>query len=240
MPVLEDIISTLDGDAAVKEVRIGPFWTAVVSNRCGLASSMFAHGQHQRVPAPGAGKLTEKTARELVKEINSGSDLMRCVACAAVNSILQIDLNRCIEINAGKVLMKKAVNKKVAIVGHFPFIEKARQVASSLWVLEKRPVEGDEPAEKAPEIIPQADIVAITGTALINGTMDDLLSYCNKNSFVMVLGPTTPISPVWFDYGVDMVLGSVVVHVEEALKKISEGAIFRQLKDCVKLLAIER
>jgi len=125
-------------------------------------------------------------------------------------------------------------------VGHFPFVEKIRQVASSLWVLEKHPIEGDEPAEKASELIPQADVVAITGTALLNGTMDDLLSYCNKSSFVMVLGPSTPISPVWFDYGVDMVLGSVVTNVEGALRKISEGAIFRQLKDCVRLLAIER
>jgi hypothetical protein len=240
MPVLEDIISTLNDNAAVKEVRIGPFWTAVVSKKCGLASSMFTHGHHLRVPVPGAGRLTGKTVRELVQEANSESDMMRCIACSALNSILQVDMDRCVEINAESVLMKKAPNKRAVIVGHFPFVEKIRQVASSLWVLEKHPIEGDEPAEKASELIPQADVVAITGTALLNGTMDDLLSYCNKSSFVMVLGPSTPISPVWFDYGVDMVLGSVVTNVEGALRKISEGAIFRQLKDCVRLLAIER
>jgi uncharacterized protein (DUF4213/DUF364 family) len=40
-----------------------------------------------------------------------------------------------------------------------------------VWILEQRPGLDDLPAEAAAEVIPQADVVAITGTSLINHTL---------------------------------------------------------------------
>ncbi len=57
----------------------------------------------------------------------------------------------------------------------------------------------------------QADIVAITGSALINHSIERLLNLCRPESFVVVLGPTTPLSPVLFDHGVDVICGTRVV-----------------------------
>lgn len=240
MAVIGDIIASLKEDAPITEVRIGPFWTGVKSKNLGMASSMFVHEHRLGAPVPDAGKLTTRTAKDLAREVGSGSDLMRCLAIAAANSILEVDLDRCAELNAEAVLMEKGRGKRVAIIGHFPFVEDVRRVASDLWVLEKRPLEGDDPAERAAELVPRADIVAITGTALLNGTMEELLSYCRSDSFVIVLGPTTPISPVWFDYGVDMVSGTVVTDPQAAMRSIAEGAIFRQLLHCVRLLTMVR
>jgi hypothetical protein len=56
---------------------------------------------------------------------------------------------------------------------------------------------------------------------------------------VIVLGPTTPLSPVLFDYGVDMVSGTKVVDVEAVLRCISQGATFKQVKG-VRLLTLRR
>ena len=61
----------------------------------------------------------------------------------------------------------------MALVGHFPFIPKLRPAVGQLWVIEQHPVEDDYPAEAAVDLIPQADVVAITGSALINHTLDD-------------------------------------------------------------------
>lgn len=241
MKIVQDIISTLKHDAPVKEVRIGPFWTGVHSKNCGLSSTIVTHESCGMVPVAEAGSLAEKTALELARYALSDSILQRCIGMAAVNSILDIELDRCTEVNAADVLMEKACRKKAVVVGHFPFVERLRRAASSLWVLEKRPRQGDRPAEQAPEIIPEADVVAITGTALLNRTMEELLAYCRKESFVMVLGPTAPLSSVWFDYGVDMVSGSLVVRPHEVLKNISEGMIFKQLhKNRIKLLTMAR
>jgi len=108
-------------------------------------------------------------------------------------------------------------------------------------VVERKPQSGDIPDSEAKRVIPQADVIAITGTALINGTMGELLSLCPKKSLVMVLGPTAPLSPVWFDYGVDLVSGTRVVDPELVLRLVSEGVVFKQVHGRgIKLLTMQK
>lgn len=40
MKILDDPIGSLRGDAPARDVRVGPFWTAVWSRGCGLASTV--------------------------------------------------------------------------------------------------------------------------------------------------------------------------------------------------------
>jgi hypothetical protein len=101
-------------------------------------------------------------------------------------------------------------------------------VARRLWVLEQRPQEGDLPAEAAEEVLPQADVVGLTGTSFINHTVDRLLDL-SKKAFVVMIGPTSPLSPVLFDSGVDVIAGVKVVEPEKTIRTISEGAIFSQI-----------
>jgi hypothetical protein len=56
---------------------------------------------------------------------------------------------------------------------------------------------------------------------------------------VIVLGPTTPLSPVLFDCGVDLIAGTVVVNPKEALQLAGQGAIFRQMRG-VRLVTMAR
>ncbi len=65
---------------------------------------------------------------------------------------------------------------------HFPFIPKIREIVRNLWVIEKNPHPGDYPEEKAKELIPDADVLAITGTAITNHTIEELLKLKNKNT----------------------------------------------------------
>ncbi|GAJ23050.1 unnamed protein product, partial [marine sediment metagenome] len=58
---------------------------------------------------------------------------------------------------------------------------------------------------------------------------------------VMVLGATTPLSPVWFDYGVDLVSGTRVIDPKLVLRLVSEGIVFKQIQGRgVKLLTIQK
>ena len=56
------------------------------------------------------------------------------------------------------------------------------------------------------------------------------MRFCRPGALVIVLGPTAPLSPVLFDYGVDVISGSRVVDVEAVLRYISQGATFKQVK----------
>jgi len=244
MKIIDDIISNIEESAKnipVKEVRIGPFWTGVWSKYGGLASTTFTHEPAMPPPLREAGRLTEKSILELCNYANSNCLLQASVGMAAINSALEIDLNKCRNINAAEVLYEKGKNKKVVVVGHFPFVNKLHRFTKALWVVERRPQSGDISASEAKRVIPQADIIAITGTALINGTMGELLALCPKKSLVMVLGPTTPLSPVWFDYGVDLVSGTRVIDPELVLRLVSEGVVFKQIHGRgVKLLTIQK
>ena len=152
------------------------------------------------------------------------------IGVAAINSLLDVDEERCVELNAETWLAQRGQGKRVAVVGSFPFAPRLRGKVGELWVLERHPSEGELLAEEASEVIPRADVVAITGTALINRTLDALLGMCREDSSVMVLGPSTPLSPVLFDYGVDVVSGTQVVDTDLVLTLISQGATFRQVK----------
>jgi uncharacterized protein (DUF4213/DUF364 family) len=232
MSVLEDLLASLGRDAAVREVRTCVHWTAVVSSQqCGLASSIQREQQgqgHQSVR--GVGTLHERSALELAQYATSDILLEASIGMAAINSLMDVDQERCVELNAADWLAERGQGKRVAVVGSFPFVPKLREEVGELWVLERHPSEGELLAEEASSIIPQADVVAITGTSLINHTLDDLLALCRPESSVMVLGPSTPLSPLLFDYGVDVVSGTVVVDTDLVLTLIGQGATFRQVK----------
>jgi uncharacterized protein (DUF4213/DUF364 family) len=238
--LLDDLIASLKTDAPAREVRVGRFWTAVWSRGCGLASTTgVGEHEHGATFVREAGNLAGRSAFELARLAYSDSPLEAGIGMAAINSLLEVDEARCLELNAGDLLIERGWGKKVALVGHFPFVPALREAAEQLWVLELRPHPGDVGAEEAAAVVPQADIVAITGSAFINHTLEGLLSLRRPESLVMVLGPTTPLSPVLFDHGADVISGTRVVDPELALRCVSEGATFRQMRG-IRLLTMER
>ncbi len=239
MRILDDLIASLEEDAPVEEVHTCVFWTAVVSKRCGLASTVREVGPHGERQVQGVGSLHKKSALELAQYVKSDLPLEASIGMACINSLLEVDESQCVELNARDFLLERGRDKKIALVGHFPFIAKLRGVAKRLWVVERYPAKEELPAEAAEEVLTQADLVAITGTALINHTLDHLLSLCRPDSLVMLLGPTTPLSPVLFDYGVDIISGIKVIDTKSVLCCISQGATFQQVKG-VRLLTMTK
>ncbi len=237
MKILDDLISTLDFNATVQEIRQGVFQTAVLSRNCGLAATLPRDALRQKPPlVKEAGSLKQKSTKELVHMAHCESLLEAAIGVAAINSLLEIEESCCIERNAADLIMEKGKGQKVAIVGHFPFIPKVRQSAAELWVMEKNPVEEDLPEAEADNVIPQADVVGITGTAVTNHTLEHLLELCNPNAYVIVLGDSAPLSPIFFDHGVDAVGGTKVIDPELVLRCVGEGASFRQIKGTRRLL----
>ena len=93
------------------------------------------------------------------------------------------------------LILERGTGRRVAVVGHFPFVERMGERFEDLCVLELAPRGGDLPANRAKDVLPAADVVAMTGTTLLNGTMAPLLALCRPDAFVMVLGPQHPFRP---------------------------------------------
>ncbi|HET89794.1 MAG TPA: hypothetical protein ENN99_03510 [Chloroflexi bacterium] len=234
MGIIDTLLTSLHTDAPTRQVLVGAFWTAVVLDtdppRCGLASTLRPATHPGGPPVPRAGRLLEHSGRELAELLRSSSTLEASIGMAAFNALLEVDGETGIEINAEDVILDKGTGKRIAIVGHFPFIERVRRAAAECWVVELHPRPGDLPAERSAEVLPQADVVALTGTSLINHTFDDLIGLCNPDTFVILLGGSTPLTPVLFDYRVDAVAGTWVVDVSAALQTVGQGATFPQIR----------
>lgn len=230
MSIVDELIASIRADAPVRRVQISPFWSAVLVDRCGLASTSSAiqHG-HNQAPVCEAGRLTEQSGLELARLAGSESLLEAAVGVAAINALLEVE-NAAMELNARELLLERGRDKRVALVGHFPFVPVLHEAASHLSVLELDPQPGDLDGRDAERVIPEADVVAITGSSFVNGTVDRLLSLCRRDSFVVLLGPSTPLSPILFDYGADVLSGTIVSDVETAMRCVEQGATFRQIK----------
>ena len=119
--------------------------------------------------------------------------------------------------------------KKVAIIGNFPFVDAMRNEVNKLWVFEKNPQEGDNTELEMPEILPQCDIIGITGTTIINKTLEKVLSYCRSDSKKILLGPSTPMNPLLFDWGIDMISGVLFTDPHRAFRHLSQGGTFQKI-----------
>lgn len=231
---LIDALLAVVPDGETVSVTIGLHWTAVViavagEQRCGLASTLMGQRPHGEVDVPMAGKLAQMPGRELAALAATDNLTLRSIGVAAINALLPPLPERWVERNAEHVIIEAGQGKTVALVGHFPFIANVRAQVGQLFVLEKNPGPDEYPAEAASDLVPQADVLAITSMTLLNGTLDGLLVLRKPEARVLLLGPSTPLHPLLFDYGVAMLSGAVVTAVNPVLHLIQQGAVFRQV-----------
>lgn len=232
--LLKAILETLQqGD--IQQVCIGLHWTAVVVEvngepRCGLASTLSPVHEHTGEPdVPLAGGLRQVPGRQLAELSYSEKPVLASLGVAALNALLPRQPERWTEANAEDLLAHHGAGKNVVLVGHFPFVNRLKAKVGELRVLELDPQPGDLPSSAAPQVIPHAQVIGITGMTLQNHTLEGLLGLCRPEAFVMVIGPSAPLSPVLFGYGVNMISSAVVTEIDLALRVIAEGGNFRQL-----------
>lgn len=220
----------------IQAVLVGLSRTMVLAEtadgiRCGLAATLTNPGiDHHLHPAVrNAGHLHEMDYRDLAALSGSDSLTEAAIGLATINALLPWPSQQWIELNAEDYLIQNGGGKNVAVVGHFPFVDRLKPHVNHLWVLELNPREGDLPAQAAPEVIPQSDIVAITATTLINQTFDGLISLCRPEATVIMLGPSTPLSPILFDYRINILSGTIVNDPQATWLGISQGVSLHQL-----------
>ncbi len=186
-----------------------------------------------------AGHLTDIPVRILLGYINSWDLYKRIIGVATLNALCQ----KIIKKNAEKYPLVKenlidVINvrseDKVAIVGLIrPFIEPLKKKAKELYILERsRPLqEGVYPDIACEELLPQSDIVIITGSALANGTLDRLLELCYNARELTVVGPTVSIVPdPLFNRGVKYCGGIQVKKADLLMTVLSEAGGTPQMK----------
>lgn len=227
MTVIDDLLASLPPDASTQPVRdlaVGLYWTAVAGPRLGLAATPTNIACCFATDVTDAGCLHEWPLGELSKLVRSTHPLEVTIGMAAINARIEVDEADGVEWNARDMLLERGRGRTVVTVGHFPFTDALREVASRMHVLELHPSPGDDPAESAPDLIPQADVIGLTASTLLNGTFERLARLFPPGALVVMLGPSTPLSTVLFDYGVHILGGALIDDPRAALRFVTQGS----------------
>jgi hypothetical protein len=231
MKILQELLESLKIDVPVTAGVVGSHLMAVASQRLGLAAHLHGKEQIEAVVAEeGVETLIGRGARDLAHWLLEDHWGRAGVGMAALNSILEIDYQALIEVNAKQIIARRATGKNLMVVGHFPFIGQLRSKVRNLWVMEKKPRSGELSEEEGYQALAEADVVAITGSSLINHTFDRIMANCKPGSFKIMLGPSSPLSSILLDCGLDVIGGALVEEKSAVLSMVGKGAAFRQLQ----------
>lgn len=222
----------------------------------GVASHVASHVHHHatyknfdKSESSYFGVFQKLTYLEIIKLVFSKSPLDRSIALAAINTYANLSHEcKIVEnenINAFELLKTFGAKKSVAVIGGFPkvysLLDHDKDFFNKLFVFELSPDESDSrflSPEKYQSILPTCDVVLITSTTLINGTLNSFFPYLKKDAFKILTGPSTPLTPILLNY-FDALCGSVIVDNETVKLYLSQGASYRQIpKNALKQVAI--
>ena len=188
---------------------------------------------------PLSGRLKGMEADRVLREMEEGNPLKKALGIATLNA-LSLTLERSQGTpNFEVVLEKDALDlltlheeEFVVVVGALaPYLKRLKARGKPFRVLEMDPrtLKKDEmpfysPAEEAPLYVPKADLLVVTGTSLVNDTLEGLLALARKDARVVVLGPTASQYPrAFFERGVDMLGGIRVTAPDDLLDLLAEA-----------------
>ncbi len=237
LPVIDRIIAEAAAspgaaEATTLDVRVGPYWTVVHSSAgAGLASTMAHLEEHRGAPIAQAGGLHRLPPVALAELLRSTSPPEAAVGLAAVNALLDPVAAGAVDGNARELLCERAEGRLLAVIGHFPFSDRLRAVCRELWVFERlgrlRP--GDLEESSMDELLPHAEVVAVTGSAVSNHTLEAIVARMRRDAFAVMLGPSTPLASCLFELGFDVLCGTVVEDAPAVVRAVSEGAVTDQI-----------
>lgn len=238
-------------DIAVERAVIGLFFTGVkLTAGPGLAVGGTCATPRDAIPgdiccpvtarAAGYQSLAGRPAAELMRDALAPDGLRRAVGIATLNALAELAWRRRphpeVELRAGADAFDATEfhdGDRVVLVGAFiPFLKELKRRRQPFLVLEQNPamLKPEEmpfyrPADVAPEIIiPGADVLLITGSTLLNDTLEDLLALARPEARITVVGPTVGMLPDAFVARGADILGSVrITRPDDFLDLLAEG-----------------
>ncbi len=187
---------------------------------------------------PYAGKLVGMPAAEIASwALESRSVIAVAAGLAVINAAAGFD-------GAGQegdqdedaaLAVPTGPDDTVGVIGHIgPLIAGLQGKVRRLLVFERgKGVTGHVYPETAePQLLPECQVVFVSSTSLINGTLDQLLGYCDKARDVVMVGASTPMYPAAFSgTGVTLLAGTrwLPENRDAILAGISQCAGMKQL-----------
>lgn len=244
---IQDIASDEIGTVTIERAVIGLFFTGVKLSTghvgtCAtpiktIPDAVCCPSSAHAMPFPG--KMRGRRAASFLDEVQQNDGIRRAIGIATMNALATLCWNRRPHPDVEMEIDTDAFDaarirpgQTVVVVGAFvPFLRELKRMGQPYLVLEQDPatLKADEMpfyrhATQAPVVVPQADVLLITGTTLLNDTLDDILAAARPDACKVVVGPTVGLVPdAYLRRGCD-VLGTIrVTRADEFLDVLAEG-----------------
>ena len=247
-------------DLRIADVRIGIFMTAVkltdgfvgISGTIPSSSSdIHCKKENRDYGAFTPNQITGQKVADLLQTLKQNSliNSLKVAALNAVSSKLLEQTDYTILRKTDPIdLIDLNTRKTITIVGAFQsYIRKISLTNNRLFVLEfdKNSLEEKDkkyyiPAADFCKILPESDIVIITGQTLVNNTLDDLLKSVNPQATIIVTGPSSSFLPeVLFKHNVKIIGATKTTNPELMFKLAGEGGTgYHMFKYCAEKICI--
>jgi len=203
---------------------------------------------------PQAGNLEGSPVSEILKYALDHNVLKSAIGVATLNALSQLIIEseekgeyQVIEDKDGFDLLEIQPHETLSLIGAFgPYIRRLKVMGNPFFVIEKNPqtLRPDEmkyyrsDAEMA-TTLGKSDVVIITGTAIVNHTIDPILSSITHGKRTAIVGPTASMIPdAFFKRGVTVMAGVRILNPDLMIKILKQGgSAYHLLKGCAGKIA---
>lgn len=203
---------------------------------------------------PQAGNLEGSPVSEILKYALDSNVLKSAIGVATINALSQSIIEseekgeyQVIKDKDGFDLLEIQPHDTVSLIGAFgPYIRRLKMMGNPFFIIEKNPqtLRPDEmkyyrsDSEMATTLKNSDDLI-ITGTAIVNHTIDPILSSIRDGKRTAIVGPTASMIPdAFFEKGVTVIAGVRVLNPDLMIKILKQGgSAYHLLKECSEKIA---
>jgi len=250
-------------DARIEDLVIGIFFTGV---KLSTGHSGVAFTPIGEIPEavccpttaarmPQAGELDGKPAFEVLAYSLDQNVLKSAIGVATLNALSQPILERDGTTKYGMVkgtdgfdLLKIQPNETVSLIGAFgPYIRRLKIMGNRFYIIEKntqtlRPEEMKyfKPEVEMASALQESHVVIMTGTAIVNHTIDAILSCLSWRQRAAIIGPTASMVPdAFFKRGIQIMAGISIKDPDRMIQILKQGGSgYHLLQECSEKIAL--
>jgi len=246
----------------VEDLVIGVFFTGVKlsSGHAGVAFTPIGEIPEAvccpttAARMPQAGRLERKPLSEILPYALDANVLKSAIGISALNALSQSILEsgrgqeyQVVKDTDGFDLLEIQPHETVSLIGAFgPYIRRLKMMGNPFFIIEKNPqtlrpeeMKYFRPQSELAMTLKKSDAIIITGTAIVNHSIDSILSSINNGKRTAIIGPTASMIPdAFFKRGVQIMAGIRIMEPEGMIKILKQGGSgYHLLQECSEKIA---
>jgi uncharacterized protein (DUF4213/DUF364 family) len=203
---------------------------------------------------PQAGELEGTPISEIIKYSLDPNVVKSAIGVASLNAVSQLILEstngkeyEMIRDRDGFNLLSIQPHETVSLIGAFgPYIRRLKMMGNPFFIIEKNPrtlrldeMKHFKPESEMRDALEKSGVAILTGTSIVNHTIDQILSLLRNGIRTAIIGPTASMIPdAYFKRGVHVMAGIEIQKPDTMIKILKQGGSgYHLMKECGEKIA---